>query len=324
MPEHTTDRSRRRPLPILARAELTAKQALRPLMRLGRLHSCFQETSFGRMHYYDSKPSGNGRTVFFLHGLGSSSVSLLPLAALMRRHCRVIVPDVMHFSGLSEPRKERFSLEDHQNALYEFFEALALDSADLFGHSVGGAGVMKLATRYPQRTRSVALVNPGGFSFGFERIRDDLLELRRGHSVRLYEQIVGGLPFLQSPPVRAVGSRMIHHALGRQGVRDFIESISEKDFVDDVVRQLACPTLLLWGDDDRFLPVEIAWHIVAELDSVQAFFVKGGSHLLCVDSPYRVYTSLRRFLGYGRAWPARLRPRSSAFVRIRTRTAPPR
>jgi hypothetical protein len=67
--------------------------------------------------------------------------------------------------------------------------------------------------------------------------------------------------------------------------------------------------------------VEIAWHIVSELDSVQAFFVKGGSHLLCVDSPYRVYTSLRRFLGYGRAWPVRLRQRSSAFVRIRGRAA---
>jgi pimeloyl-ACP methyl ester carboxylesterase len=286
-------------------------------MRLGRLHSCFKETSFGRMHYYDSKPSGNGRTVFLLHGLGSSSVSLLPLAALMRRHCRVIVPDVMHFSGLSEPLKERFTLTDHLNALYEFFEALSLDAVDLFGHSVGGAGVMKLATRYPERTRSLALVNPGGFSFGFQRIRDDLLKLHGGHSRRLYEQIVGGLPLLQSPPVRAVGSRMIHHALGRQGVRDFIESISEEDFVDDVVRELACPTLLLWGDDDRFLPVEIAWHIVAELDSVDAFFVKGGSHLLCVDSPYQVYTSLRRFLGYGRAWSARLRPRASAFVRIR-------
>jgi pimeloyl-ACP methyl ester carboxylesterase len=316
IPEHHSERSRR-PLPILARAELTAKHALRRLMRLGRLHSCFQQTSFGRMHYYDSKPSGNGRAVLFLHGLGSSSVSLLPLAALMRRHCRVIIPDVMHFSGLSEPLKEKFSLTDHVDTLYEFFEALDLESVDLFGHSVGGAGAMRLAIEYPQRTRSLALVNPGGFSFGFERIREDLLRLRGGRSERLYEQIVGGMPLLQALPVRAVGARIIHHALGRQGVRDFLESISEKDFIDGVVREVVCPTLLLWGDDDRFLPVEIAWHIVSELDSVQAFFVKGGSHLLCIDSPYRVYTSLRRFLGYGRAWPARLRPRSSPFVRIR-------
>jgi pimeloyl-ACP methyl ester carboxylesterase len=127
------------------------------------------------------------------------------------------------------------------------------------------------------------------------------------------------LPFLQSPPVRAVGTRVIHHALASRGVRDFLEGISEEHFVDNVVRELACPTLLLWGDDDRFLPVRTAWHIVSELDSVDAFFVKGGSHLLAVDSPYRVYTSLRRFLGYGRPWPARLRPRSSPFVRIRAK-----
>jgi pimeloyl-ACP methyl ester carboxylesterase len=307
------------PLPILSRAARSARHALRPLMRLGRMHSCYQRTSFGRMHYYDSKPSVNGRAVFFLHGLGSSSLSLLPLAALMRRHCRVIVPDVMHFSGLSEPTKDRFSCDDHLEALYEFFVELGLDSVDLFGHSIGGAGVLRLATRFPRQTRSVALVNPGGFSFEFDRIRSDLLQLRGGRAEQLYDQIVGALPLLRSPPARAVGSRIIHGALASQGVRDLIGSISEKDFCDDVVRQLACPTLLLWGDNDRFLPVETAWHIVSELDTVDAFFVKGGSHLLCVEAPYQVYTSLRRFLGYGRAWPTRFRPKASPFVRIRAR-----
>jgi len=307
-------------LPILARAARSAQRALRPLMRPLCLHSCFKQTSFGRMHYYDSKPTGherNGRALFFLHGLGSSSVSLLPLAALMRRHCRVIVPDVMHFSGLSEPTKDRFSPDDHLEALYEFFDGLGLDSVDLFGHSIGGAGVLRLATRFPTRARSVALVNPGGFSFEFERIRDDLLQARPGRADQLYEQIVGALPLLRFRAARAVASRILSDALASQGVRDLIGSISEKDFVDDVVRELPCPALLLWGDDDRFLPVQTAFHIVSELDAVDAFFVRGGSHLLAVESPYQVYVSLRRFLGYGHAWPMRLRARRSPFVRIR-------
>jgi pimeloyl-ACP methyl ester carboxylesterase len=277
------------------------------------------------MHYYDSKPTGgdrDGRALFFLHGLGSSSVSLLPLAALMRRHCRVIVPDVMHFSGLSEPTKERFSPDDHLEALYEFFDGLEIDAVDLFGHSIGGAGVLRLATRFPDRARSVSLVNPGGFSFEFERIRDDLLQARPGRAEHLYEQIVG--PILRFGPARAVATRIISDTLASQGVRDLIGSISEKDFVDDVVRQLPCPALLLWGDEDRFLPVQTAFYIVSELDAVDAFFVRGGSHLLAVESPYQVYMSLRRFLGYGQSWPMRLRARRSPFVRIRTESDSPR
>jgi pimeloyl-ACP methyl ester carboxylesterase len=330
MQEPTSDRRRPSSLPILARAAArSAKHALRPLMRLGRLYSRWQETSAGRMHYYDSQPQedgrgghhdgGNGRTIFLLHGLGSSSVSLLPLAALMRRHCRVIVPDVMHFSGLSVPTKDRFTCNDHLEVLYEFFERLELDSVDLFGHSIGGAGVLRMATRFPDRTRSVSLVNPGGFSFEFERIRDDLLQDQNGRAARLYEQIVGAVPLLRVPAVRAVGTAIVEDALSSQGVRDLIGSISEKDFVDDVVRQLSCPTLLLWGEEDKFLPIETAWHIVSSLDTVDAFFVRGGSHLLCVEAPYQVYTSLRRFLGFGRAWTAPLALRGSPFKRIPSR-----
>jgi pimeloyl-ACP methyl ester carboxylesterase len=313
-------------LPILARAAArSAKHALRPLMRLGRLYSRWQETSFGRMHFYDSQPDGgrdpgNGRAIFLLHGLGSSSVSLLPLAALMRRHCRVIVPDVMHFSGLSKPIKDRFTCDDHLEVLYEFFDRLELDSVDLFGHSIGGAGVLRVATRFPDRTRSVSLVNPGGFSFEFDRIRDDLLQEQNDRAARLYEQIVGRLPILRVPAVRAVGTALVEDALSSQGVRDLIGSISEKDFVDDVVRQVSCPTLLLWGEQDRFLPVETAWHIVSSLDTVDAFFVRGGSHLLCVEAPYQVYTSLRRFLGYGRAWTGPMALRGSPFRRIARRS----
>ena len=264
------------------------------------------------MHYYDSQPGTRGapteRTVLFLHGLGSSSVSLLPLAALMRRHCRVIVPDVMHFGGLSEPTKERFTPQDHIEVLSEFFDALAIESVDLFGHSLGGAGAIHLATRFPDRSRSVTLVNPGGFSFGFERIKADLLDVGGDQAARLYEQIVGTMGVMQASAVKAVGVRVIDGILANHGVRDLFEALSERDFVDDLVRELRCPTLLLWGEDDRFLPRETALHIVSGRSDVQVRFVEGGSHLLAVDSPYRVYVMMRRFLGYGEStsWIERL------------------
>ncbi len=304
-------RPRRAREPIVRRAERAAKHALRRVMPFGGMYSRYQPTSFGRMHYYDSQPvpprsparepvRAGARAAFLLHGLGSSSLSLLPLAALLRRHCRVIVPDVMHFSGLSEPAKERFTPADHIDALCEFFDSLGVDSVDLLGHSIGGAGVLHLATRFPARTRSVSLVNPGGFSFDFERIKADLLDVGGSRAERLYEQIVGRLPLLRAPAVKAIGTRLLDDALTSQGVRDLFEAISDRDFVDPLIRELRCPTLLLWGDDDRFLPRETAEYIVAQARVVEAFFVEGGSHLLAVDSPYRVYAMVKPFLGYAR------------------------
>ena len=300
------------PAPLVERV---AQRAIRYPMRLARLHSCYQRTSYGRFHYYDSAPGSAEAPVVLLHGLGALGISLFALAALLRRRRRVVMPDLFHFLGLSEPLQNGLDTAEHVDAIYEFLHGLHVDAFDLCGHSAGGGAAIRVALRMPEQTRSLVLVNPGGFSHDFESLREDFLSLGNEESARRIYEKLSNRGILRLPLVRTIGARATGGMFARPGVRDFLGTIQPLDFVDSAVRELRCPTLLLWGDDDRILPREIALHIAAETPDVQAFWVKGGSHIVPIDSPYTVYDQILRFWGAARPPHRGLRRLAALLVR---------
>jgi abhydrolase domain-containing protein 6 len=290
-------------VPPVPPVERFAQRALTYPLRLAGLHSCYQLTSYGRFHFYDSAPASRETPVVLLHGLGALGISLVTLAALLRRRRRVVMPDLLHFMGLSEPLRSHLDTDEHVDAIFEFLLGLHVESLDLCGHSAGGGAAIRVALRAPERIRSLVLVNPGGFSHSFESLREDILSLDGPESARRIYDRISNRGVFRLPVVRTIGARATGGMFGRAGVRDFLGTIQPLDFVDSVLRDLKCPTLLLWGDDDRILPREIALHIAAETPNVQAYWVKGGSHILPIDAPYTVYEQLLRFWGIDR--PAR-------------------
>jgi pimeloyl-ACP methyl ester carboxylesterase len=282
------------PVPPVERA---AQRALTYPLRFAGLHSCYQLTSNGRCHFYDSAPGSTETPAVLLHGLGALGISLFTLAALLRRKRRVVVPDLFHFLGLSEPIRDQLDTDEHVDAIYEFVLGLHVGSFDLCGHSAGGGAAVRVALRAPERTRSLVLMNPGGFSHSFESLREDILSLDGPDSARRIYDRISNRGVFRLPVVRTIGARATGGMFGRAGVRDFLGTIQPLDFVDSVLRDLKCKTLLLWGDEDGILPKEIALHIATETPDVEAYWVKGGSHILPIDAPFTVYQQLLRFWG---------------------------
>ncbi len=283
------------------RAERVVQRVLAFPMRLAGFHSRYRSTSYGRFHYYDSMPGSSEPPVVLLHGLGALGLSLFGLAELLRRRRRVVLPDLFHFLGLSEPLRSRFDTDEHIDAILELLQSLHVGAIDLCGHSAGGGAAVLVALRMPDRVRSLALLNPAGFSHGFEALREEILSVDDAERARqIYERVVSARGVLGASPIRRLGGRAIARFFGRPGVRDYLESIRPSDFVDSALHDLRCPTLLLWGDDDRILPQDIAIHIAAEAPDVHACWVMGGSPLLPIDHPYTVYELLLQFWGVER------------------------
>ena len=302
-------------------AERMAQRALAYPLRFAGLHSCYLRTSYGRFHFYDSMPGSSEPPVVLLHGLGALGISLLGLAALLRRRRRVVMPDLFHFLGLSEPVGSCFDTDEHVAAILEFGQGLHVAGMDMCGHSAGGGAAVLVALRMPALVRSLVLFNPGGLSYDFETLREDILSVDDDAGARRVYDKLACRGVLQFPLVREIGARAIGGMFARSGVRDYLGTIRPFDFVDPVFRDLRCPTLLLWGDGDRILPREIALHIAAETPDVRAYWIKGGSHLLPIDDPYTVYEHLMRFWRIER--PPRRGLRRLVPLLARTREAEP-
>jgi pimeloyl-ACP methyl ester carboxylesterase len=290
-----------RPEAFELRAHRAAQRALRRLLRLARIHSCYMPTSYGRIHYYDSHTRSSEPPVLFLHGLGVSGATLLPIAGMVAQQRRVVVPDFMYFAGLSEPSTPRLDTAEHMQVLAELLDGLGGSAFDICGHSLGGGAAIHLAARYPALVRSLALINPGGFSFEFTRLRDQILALDHTRAAALYGQIIHVQSLLRWMPLRQIGARMLHAMFTSQGVRDYIGSIREQDYVDDLLRRVKCPTMLLWGKDDQLLPVATVWHLLAEIQHLEAYWLEQCSHAPILEAPHTVYNLLAAYWGLKRA-----------------------
>lgn len=282
---------------LALRAHRAAQRVLCRLLPLARIHSCYMPTSFGRIHYYDSQPRSNAPPVLFLHGLGASGATLLPIAGMVAQQRRVVVPDMMYFAGLSEPSLPRLDTDEHIQALAELIGGLGCRLLDACGHSLGGGAAIYLAARYPELVRSLVLINPGGFSFEFTRLRDEILGLDLARAAALYRRVIHEHSPLGRRPLRRLGASMLHALFTSQGVREYIGSIRDQDYVDDLLRRVQCRTMLLWGKEDRLLPVTIVWHIIAEIEHLEAYWLEQCSHLPILEAPHTVYKLLAAYWG---------------------------
>jgi pimeloyl-ACP methyl ester carboxylesterase len=124
------------------------------------------------------------------------------------------------------------------------------DSADIVAQSMGGVIAVRLALAYPERVRRLVLVATSG-----------------GVDIRA----LGGLDwrdeYRRSFPDAAAW--IVHEQ------RDLTEEI----------KQLALPTLLIWGDDDPTSPPRVGEHLAGLLPDAALHVVVGGTHTLAYDHP---------------------------------------
>ena len=68
------------------------------------------------------------------------------------------------------------------------------------------------------------------------------------------------------------------------------------DFARDVKAPLPIPTWLLWGEDDRTIPLEGAKRLRGEFVEAELTVYEGASHPCYLDEPERFHEDLVRFL----------------------------
>lgn len=62
------------------------------------------------------------------------------------------------------------------------------------------------------------------------------------------------------------------------------------------MREIATPTLIVWGDKDQLLPVAAAQRFHADLSNSTLLVYKGCGHMPQIEAPERLVTDLHAFL----------------------------
>jgi pimeloyl-ACP methyl ester carboxylesterase len=257
-----------------------------------------------RIRYIDV---GRGAPVVFLHGLGASMYAWRRnLAAVAAAGFRVIAFDNRGF-GLSDKPPAPYDNAAYARLAIALMDSLRLTDAVLVGHSMGGAIAAQVAIEYPARVRGLVLVGSAGLGarepllFRVARwpvLGPAALALRgRGFTARLLRSTYFDPGKVTEADVDQYYAPVAQPEYGRalRGVLQQFRFTALEGRLD----RIAAPTLVLWGEEDRWVPMGLGRALAAGITRSAFVSVPHAGHSVQEEAPDEVNHLVIRFLKDG-------------------------
>jgi pimeloyl-ACP methyl ester carboxylesterase len=251
--------------------------------------------------------------LLFVHGLSGSWPNWLEQLPVLASKRRVIAMDLPGF-GHSPMPSWPISISAYARMLDGLLDVLGIDAAALVGNSMGGFISAELAIAYPQRVERLVLVSAAGISTYENRGAVRAIPvLRRAERVltaytawmasksdtvarrpRLRDATLNVVTRHPSRLPAALAAEQLRGS-GKPGFMQALEANLNYDFRERLP-EIACPTLIVWGEDDRLITARDA-QVFEELipDSRVVIYADTG-HLSMLERPAAFNALLEEFL----------------------------
>ena len=232
-----------------------------------------------KIHYHDV---GQGEVVILLHGGGPGATGISNYArnveALAKTH-RVIVVD---FPGYGESDNQPIPgglFSTMGASIVGLMDAIGIEKASFVGNSLGGGAALHIALEHPTRVAKLVLMGTGGSLAPFSPTPTEGLgrmlqfyagegpsreKLRRVIELLVYDPAQISDELLDIRYTAATQPKVVANPplKGRGG-----------QAIDDLWRQplytIQAPTLIVWGRDDRVVPMDSAFLLLKVIPNAQ-------------------------------------------------------
>ncbi|WP_142848661.1 alpha/beta fold hydrolase [Telmatospirillum sp. J64-1] len=240
---------------------------------------------------------GDGDPVLMIHGLGGTSNVFSPQIPSLSRFFQCIRPDLPG-SGRS-PATGEASIAAYADRMLKLMDERGLDRVHLVGHSLGTIVCQHMAAQSPSRVRSLALIGPLAAPPEAARtaIRDRAAKARAEGMVGIADAIVQGGTSAETKAARPEVAALVREMLMRQdseGYAQTCEALAEAQPAD--LSQLACPALLITGDEDMTAPPRAVRLLASKFQNPDFRVLTRCGHWTTFERPQEVTEALVNFL----------------------------
>jgi pimeloyl-ACP methyl ester carboxylesterase len=259
---------------------------------------------------------GEGPPILFVHGLiGRWTHWVEQLTAFAGSH-RVIAVDLPGFGDSPLPAQGGISVPIYARTIERLMEALEISAAAFVGHSMGGFTSVELAINFPERVERLVLISPAGLST-YNNPRNLLLvaQMRRFRQivdpyharVAAHAELLARRPRLRllDPTTHIVARHSDRlpapfvaefvRGLGAPGYIDGMEAIFNYDYRDRL-GEIACPTLIVWGDRDAVVTAKDADLYERLIPNSRKVIFRDTGHMAMIERPMAFNALLEEFL----------------------------
>jgi pimeloyl-ACP methyl ester carboxylesterase len=252
-----------------------------------------------RLNYLDINPEGRA-TVLLLHGLGVNGASwALQFQALSEAGYRSIAPDARGF-GQTRCMGGGITVARLAEDMAALLEALHLVPAHVVGISMGGVLALQLALTRAQMIEKLVLVNT------FARLRPERPSVWAYFALRMLMVHTLGL----EAQARAVARRVLPREDQAEMREIMIQTVRQADprayratmralalfDVQDRLREIRLPTLLVTGADDNTVPPPLQRRLLLGILGAQQVIIPKAGHAVTADQPEAFNRVLLDFL----------------------------
>lgn len=220
---------------------------------------------------------GKGKDVIFMHGWGGDASAFLFCAKRLESEYRCHLAEFAGF-GESAPPARPYTVRDYAREIVEYMNSTGIEKAVLVGHSFGGRVAMEIAAAYPERVKSVVLVDSAG--------------IKPKRKFSYYVKVA------LHKTLKKLGFAGLKGSSDYQGLSDVMKQTFVKVVNYDqtpILRHISCPTAIFWGKDDKDTPPYMAEIIHNGIKDSHVFMLDGG-HFAYLEEPEKFFAVLRAFL----------------------------
>lgn len=246
--------------------------------------------------------SEQGKPLLILHGWGSNSGVMQPLAEKLSDIRTAYLIDLPGFGNSPEPDVP-WSVDDYADAVKRFVMEQFQDSAqkiDLLVHSFGGRVAIKLLTDSEFSGRLDRIIFTGAAGLKPDR--------KPGYYIRKFTAKTLKLPFLILPePLKSRSLNKLRKSglwkkLGSADYQQlsgvmretFVKTVTE--YLDSLLPRIEHEILLIWGEDDTATPISQGERMDQLLKRSALVRLKNAGHYSFLDQPAQFGSIARAYL----------------------------
>lgn len=243
---------------------------------------------------------GTGKPLIMLHGWGSSSAVMMPLAKKLAKHRTCVLLDLPGFGESPEPRSA-WSIGNYADMVLGFIQDNYPDTpVDFLVHSFGGRILLKILSMKDRPIPIEKMIITGGAGLKPKRSLSYHVKRLTAKLLKLPVKLV--IPSKRDAVMNRLRKTNLWKSLGSSDYQKltgvmretFVKSVTE--FFDDHLPAIDEEMLLLWGRDDAATPIDQAKRLERGLKNSALVEIEDAGHYAFLDQPARFTAIVRAYL----------------------------
>ena len=248
---------------------------------------------------HEGKTNSN-KTLILLHGIGASAERWSRVIPTLSRYYRIIIPDIIGFGYSDKPAVE-YTMDFFIDGFFKvFLDNLSIPKANIIGSSFGGHVATEFAIRFNHMVEKLILVSPAGMMKTSTPTLDRYI---MAALYPVYEHVYEAFSEMAYDSHNAVNEEIVMDFVNRMRLTNakyaFMSTVLGIRYAPKLqgrLSRITAPTLLVWGDNDRMIPMQYAKEYTDEIPENKLVVIKNCGHTPYVERPITFNKIVLRFL----------------------------